>query len=179
MKITTRTGDGGQTSLLFGARVPKTDPRIRANGTLDELSVAIGLVRAGLGNEHPLGARLRDLQLCLIALMGEVAVENGSEERYARAKIRKLTEADLTAIDSWIGELEQLEIEVKDWAVPGDFAESIHLEQARIASRKAERELYLLQEAGHRVSPNALSWLNRCSDLFWLIARALEQNQIR
>lgn len=174
-KITTKHGDDGTTTLLFGKRVRKTHPRVRANGSLDELNVALGHVRVGLAEDHPYGPILQSIQHCLIGLMGQVAVEGDEIERYKKAGFACLSADDLAKADQWVKEHEDLKMVFKAWAMPGDNPHTVHLESARVATRRAERDLVALLDLGEPIPEFALSWLNRCSDLFWLMARAIER----
>lgn len=176
-KITTKGGDGGETSLLFGKRVRKTHLRVCANGSLDELNVAIGYVRSQFPGVHPYSGMLRSMQQCLIALMGQVAVEPAEVERYQKAGFASLQATDLEQVDQWVKEHEALGMVFKGWAMPGDDARTVHLEAARVATRRAERELVRILDAGESIPEYALAWLNRCSDLFWLMARAVEKGE--
>ena len=81
MSIATKTGDNGTTALMYGRRVSKTDPRVRAYGTVDELNAALGMVRATVGDPFVADAVLA-IQKELVILMGELAVATGDRERY-------------------------------------------------------------------------------------------------
>lgn len=175
-KITTKGGDGGETSLLFGKRVRKTHPRVCANGSLDELNVVLGHVRAALPEAHEYDALLRSIQQCLIALMGQVAVQADEIDRYKKAGYACLDADGLLQIEKWVNEHEALGMVFKGWAIPGDDSRTIHFEAARVAARRAERDLVALLDLQEPIPEFALAWLNRCSDLFWLMARALERN---
>jgi len=175
-KITTRGGDLGETSLLFGRRVRKTHPRVCANGSLDELNVALGYARTALAESHDYGLILRSIQQCLIGLMGQIAVEGNEMDRYKKAGFASLNASDLEKADQWVKEHEALGMVFKGWVMPGDDPRTVHFEAARVATRRAERELVKILDIPESVPEFALAWLNRCSDLFWLMARALERD---
>ncbi|NBB80172.1 MAG: hypothetical protein GVY36_12130 [Verrucomicrobia bacterium] len=175
-KITTKQGDQGDTGLLFGKRVRKTHLRVCANGSLDELNVAIGYARTALPESHRYGPMLQAMQQCLIALMGQVAVEGHEIERYQEAGFASLRASDMEQMDLWVNEHEAMKMVFKGWAMPGDDRRTIHFEAARVAARRAERDLIRILDADEPIPEHALTWLNRCSDLLWLMARALERS---
>ena len=86
MSIVTKTGDSGETALMYGIRVSKTDPRVEAYGTVDELNAALGLVRA-TADERIVHELVLSIQKELIVLMGELAVTEGDRERYLKRRI--------------------------------------------------------------------------------------------
>ena len=174
MSIATKTGDDGTTGLMFGRRVSKTHPRVRAYGTLDELNSALGMVRAF--SEVPVIAeRVLVIQRNLIPVMGELAVSSEDLQRY-RDKGQVIIEADLA--DELTAQIEDLEknhrITYEGWATPGATRGSACLDVARTVCRRAERELVSLRECGVEVNPHILRYINRLSDLCWLWARWTE-----
>jgi cob(I)alamin adenosyltransferase len=175
--IATKTGDSGETSLLFGRRVTKTHSRIRVNGSLDEWSCALGIARAHLPAAHDFRIWIRTIQECLIGLMGEIAVEEGDRERYLASKLQRIQQVDLDTVEQWLGKLEQHGLVFTGWAIPGDHLCSVYIEQARAVGRCAERELIALIECGHLIPEITLPWMNRCADLLWMMARVLEYEQ--
>lgn len=172
MSIATRTGDDGTTGLLFGGRVPKDDPRVEALGRLDELNAALGLVKVSA--DPGLRAELEALQLTLVPLMGEVGT--GDVARYlADARFRHLDGPDLARMDALVAELEGRGLKFDGWATPGGTPLAAALDLARVAARRAERQLVTLRVAGHPVRPLILEYVNRASDALWLLARQAEQ----
>ena len=105
MSITTKTGDDGETGLLFSRRTGKDSSRIAACGDVDELSATIGLTKAHLQNTE-FAEKLTTIQQALIALMGELATLPEDAEQYAKAQFNKLTAADTAELDELIGNLE-------------------------------------------------------------------------
>jgi len=172
--ITTRGGDGGTTGLLYGQRVSKAHPQIEAVGTLDELNVAIGAAK--LSNAVGSNSRefLDTIQQTLVALMGEVACAADAVARYEKSKFEKVTEADLARLDEKIAALEARGPVFDGWARPGANALALAYDQARVTARRAERRLVALSEHGHTLRPLLLQYLNRLSDLLWLLAREAE-----
>lgn len=176
--IATRTGDDGTTSLLYGQRVPKDHPQIEAVGTLDELNVALGSVRALLKDDsrgRQTGALLIAVQKNLVAFMGEVACAQSDEARYAASTFEKVTPADLQRLDDAVNALEARGLRFDGWATPGANPPSAAIEIARVTARRAERRLVALPVHGRTVRPVLLQFLNRLSDLLWLLAREAEQ----
>ena len=174
--IATRTGDDGTTSLLYGQRVRKDDPRVEAIGAFDELNVAIGSAKAIAGDPST-RASLSGLQKALVRLMGELACDPSDWARYQASAFEKVTPEDLQWLDRGVAELETKGLDLSGWATPGATAFSAALDQARVSARRAERRLVGLGAAG---GPNArllLQVTNRLSDYLWLMARAAEQGQ--
>lgn len=178
MSIATRTGDDGTTSLLYGQRVPKDHPQIEAVGAFDELNVALGAVKPHLGS----GAReiaVRELivvvQKNLVALMGEVACAEADAARYASSKFEKLSADDVRRLDGAVAELEARGLKFDGWATPGANTGAAGFDLARTAARRAERRLCSLPAHGRNVRPEVRQWVNRLSDLLWLLAREAEQ----
>lgn len=176
--IATRTGDDGTTSLLYGQRVPKTHPQIEAVGACDDLNVALGAARLTL-TAGPRADELRPLISCLqgnlVALMGEVAGAESDRERYQHSAFVKLTATDVERLDREVAALETRGLKFAGWATPGSNAASLAFDQARVVARRAERRLHALPAAGRTVRPEVAQWINRLSDLLWLLAREAEQ----
>ncbi len=172
--IATRSGDAGQTSLLFGKRVSKADPQLEACGALDELSAALALARA-TAPDHRASGQLQAIQSDLIAIMGEVATPPEAIERYAKSSFQQLDESHLARIDRELAKIEKALPPLKGWALPGVNLHEAALEGARAAVRRAERRLVALKEAGFPARPLLLQYLNRASDLLWVLARAAAQ----
>jgi cob(I)alamin adenosyltransferase len=179
MSIATRTGDDGTTSLLYGQRVPKHHPQIEAVGAFDELNVALGAVKPLLAPEQPRDAALLALvvavQKNLVALMGEVACAEADAARHAASNFEKLGTADVARLDTELAALEARGLRFDGWATPGANARAAAFDVARVAARRAERQLCALPESGRTVRPDLRRFVNRLSDLLWLLAREAEQ----
>jgi cob(I)alamin adenosyltransferase len=173
LSIATRTGDEGETGLLYGQRVPKDHPQIEAVGACDELNVALGAAKllAGDAGVHRL---LEEAQRALVALMGELACAESDAARYAASKFAKVGEGDLGRLDAAIAALEAGGIKAEGWATPGSTAGACAFDQARVTARRAERRLTALPAQGRSVRPVVRRFLNRLSDLLWLLARRAE-----
>lgn len=172
--IATKTGDDGTTALMFGRRVPKTDPRIAANGACDELNAALGLVRAFCPDPLVTAAVL-PIQKELVALMGEIAVAPEDRERYLAQGYPVITASMADALTAQIDDLEKNHhISYAGWATPGATPGSAVLDLARTACRRAERAVCECRERGLPASDEIVRYLNRLSDLCWLWARFVE-----
>ena len=177
--IATRTGDDGTTSLLYGQRVPKNHPQIEAVGAFDELNVALGAIKSHLGTpsrDVAILGLITSVQRNLIGLMGELAVAEADAMRYADSKFEKIGAANLSAIDQELAALESRGLKFEGWATPGANARAVAFDLARVTARRAERRLCSLQVPGGRsVRPVVGQFVNRLSDLLWLLAREAEQ----
>lgn len=165
-KVYTHTGDLGTTGIHGGARVPKDDPRIEANGTLDELNCALGIVRALLETHHPWQEELRQIQLELMAAMSLVATPSELRQRNPNS----LSPSLISHFEEWIDCMNQEINEQGYFILPGGTPLAAHLHQARVTARRAERRLVSL----HRIDPipePLLAFINRLSDLLFVMAR--------
>jgi cob(I)alamin adenosyltransferase len=172
--IATRTGDDGTTSLLYGQRVPKNHPQIEAVGALDELNAALGFAKA----TRPIGtdrSELERIQQELVALMGEITCAESDASRYAASKFAQIGEPELDRIDAAVAAVEARQPKFDGWATPGANLHAAALDLARTAARRAERHLVGLGRQGKTVRPVLLQYVNRVSDLLWLLAREAEQ----
>lgn len=167
-RIYTRTGDKGSTRLASGAEVSKTDPRVAAYGSVDELNAVIGLARLHSGQNDRIDAMLGRIQNELFDLGADLATPFDPEPKWEALRI----------LD---GQVERLESEI-DWMneslkpldsfiLPGGSPLSAHLHLARTVCRRAEREAVAAQEAGRDVSAVAVRYLNRLSDHLFCAAR--------
>ncbi len=174
VSIATRTGDDGTTGLLYGQRVPKDHPQIEAVGACDELNVALGAAKPLLPPGGP-GPLLEDIQRVLVALMGELACAEADAERYAASKFARVEAGNMQQLDEAVAALEAGGLVFDGWATPGATALAAAFEQARVAARRAERRLAGLPAQGRSVRPLVRHYLNRLSDLLWLLARQAEK----
>jgi cob(I)alamin adenosyltransferase len=173
MSITTKTGDDGETDLLFSRRIDKDDPRIAACGDVDELSVALGLAKVHL-QQSGFAEKLTTIQQSLIALMGELASLPEDASQYTKAKFDKLTMSDTSNLEEWISELENAGLNFEGWALAGRSVPSVQLDFARTVCRRAERSVVTVLKSGSPRESNAVVYLNRLSDLLWLMALAID-----
>jgi cob(I)alamin adenosyltransferase len=171
--ISTRTGDDGTTSLLYGQRVPKDHPQIEAVGSIDEFNALLGLARSTCPDADR-KAELERIQQDLVALMGEIACAEPDAARYAASRFVKIGPAELARIDAAVAAIEAKNITFAGWATPGAGQHAAALDLARAGARRAERRLVVLPRHGKTVRPLLLQYLNRVSDLLWLMAREAE-----
>ena len=177
MSIVTKTGDAGTTALMFGRRVSKCDPRVEAYGTVDELNAALGLARA-LGRDRGwLQEIIAPIQKDLVVLMGELATHPDDLERYAKAGVHRVTALFAGRMDEWVRGFEAAGINYRGWATPGETQASAALDVARTVCRRAERQVCALHEQQQLGNPDILIFLNRFSDLLWLMARKAESTE--
>jgi cob(I)alamin adenosyltransferase len=180
MSIVTKTGDAGTTGLLFNRRVNKNHPRLEVYGTCDELNSAIGFAKALLGqppaseSKEWLRAELHAIQKKLIVLMGELAVLPEDLERFAKAGHKHITDEDVESLTRLTQKIESEKPSFENWATPGHNAPSAALDVARTVCRRAERRVFELEEGALSKNPHMLRYLNRLSDLLWLMARKAE-----
>ena len=166
MKIYTKTGDGGQTGLFGGPRVPKSDRRVVAYGEVDELNAALGAVRAGV-EDPELEEHLARLQEELFCVGAELATPHGARARSAVPPVDpRWTERLEAAIDAWDRELPPL----SQFVLPGGTRTAALLHLARCTCRRAERAAVALS-AEAEISEPVLPFLNRLSDFLFVAAR--------
>lgn len=177
MSISTRRGDDGQTDLMFGRRISKCDPRVSTYGRLDEVNALLGLARVDAS--HPLVLeRIASIQRDLVLVMGELATHEDDWAGYRDRGRNTVDEAMLADLDTLVHCLEQeYGISFKRWAVPGAAGNrsGATLDVARTVVRHAERAIVALDEAGKLLNPMLLRWVNRLSDVLWLLSRLEEQ----
>ena len=164
-KIYTKTGDAGQTGLVGGARVLKSDARVAAYGDVDELSSNIGLARSLL-DDPDLDAALAQVQRDLVPAGAELATPYGARGRSATVEPAAIERLEGT-IDLWQAELPKLD----RFILPAGTRGAAALHVARAVCRRAERSAVALADA-EEVGAEALAYLNRLSDLLFILARA-------
>ncbi len=161
-KIVTRTGDDGSTGLADGSRVSKESARIEACGTVDELNSSIGVLLAQSGLPEPMAAQLLDIQHDLFDLGGELAIPGST------VILSPKVEALEALVEEWNAELPSL----REFVLPGGGAAAAHCHMARSICRRAERRCWALSRS-EPVGPQALRYLNRLSDLLFVLSRVL------
>ncbi len=175
MSIVTKTGDQGETSLMYGRRVPKNDPRVAAYGCVDELSAALGLARAFCQDSF-VSEQILAAQKDLIVVMGELATAREDIDRYQKDGFKLTSEKMVDRLGGVIVDLEKdKSLYPKDWVIPGGTATSAALDFARATCRRAERHIARFTADDIDFSPEILRYLNRLSDLLWVLARYAER----
>lgn len=168
MKIYTRTGDAGTTALYGGERVPKDALRVEAYGTVDEANALLGVARAQLGTLAQFDALLETLQSTLFDVGADLATP---QSRY-RANIVPLTAEDVAGLEGEIDRLEATLPTLKAFILPGGHPAAASLHHARTVVRRAERCVAKLLHH-EEVNPQVVIYLNRLSDVLFVLARAL------
>ena len=169
MKIYTRTGDTGETSLFGGTRVGKDDPRVAAYGDVDELNAHLGLARAHLADPE-MDAELVRLQRDLFALGAQLADPTAQiASRVSKAIVR---EGDVERLEQTIDRFEAELPPLKNFILSGGSPAGAALHVARAVCRRAERAMVALEPA---VDPVLLKYINRLSDLLFVLARVVNQ----
>ncbi len=176
MSIVTKTGDEGTTGLMYNRRVSKCHPRVEAYGSVDELNAALGCARAIAGHNF-IRDNLRAIQQDLVTLMGELATGVEDLERYVKDGFALVTPELTSKLDQMVRHIEAQSVSGQGWATPGATPSAAALDVARTTCRRAERRVCALQEAGQLKNPEIVVYLNRLSDLLWLLARWLETRQ--
>ncbi|SDF56554.1 cob(I)yrinic acid a,c-diamide adenosyltransferase [Sporolituus thermophilus] len=169
MKIYTKTGDRGETSLLSGQRVPKDHIRVDTYGTMDEAGAALGLAKALTINERA-AAIIERLQTEIVALNADLATEDCTGGG-------RITTVHVAALEATIDSLTQEIIPCQGFVIPGACPAGAALDLSRTIVRRAERNAVAL----HRIStlPSCvLKYLNRLSDLLFVLARYVEQEEL-
>jgi cob(I)alamin adenosyltransferase len=173
VSIVTKTGDDGMTALMYGRRVPKNHPRVEIYGSVDELNAALGLARA-TAKEDFIRENLLAIQKDLVVLMGELAVLPEDLSRYAKDGYSVVAPEMTSKLEALVREIEAQNVSFKGWATPGATMNSAALDVARTICRRAERRVCALRETGELQNAGIVIYLNRLSDLLWLMARRVE-----
>jgi cob(I)alamin adenosyltransferase len=164
--VTTKSGDEGETSLLFGRTVHKWHPRIKLVGKLDMLSSYLNLCKIGANERERHG--LNKIQESLVYIMGEVATHEDDWERHAEF-YHRISQSDVEQLQEMTAALEKQGAQFTAWVekmeLPQAFAET-----ARTAAREAESMAWKLVSEG-RLRKELARWLNRLSDYLWTVAR--------
>lgn len=176
MSIATKTGDFGTTGLMYNHRVSKCHPRVEACGAVDELNAAIGFARATVPHRF-VSDHLFATQKELIALMGEIATLPEDFPRYTKDGFPVLQPTMTSRLDAIVKDIESQNVSFKDWATPGATPGSAALDVARTTCRRAERRICALLEDGQLQNREILIYLNRLSDVLWLMARWVETRE--
>ncbi|VGO16572.1 Cob(I)yrinic acid a,c-diamide adenosyltransferase [Pontiella desulfatans] len=162
-KIFTKTGDKGETGRFDGTRVPKNDPQMEVQGTIDECNSAIGVARAHIDDDQ-LDSILKNVQSLLLVAGSEVT-NVGHDNR-----LPIITKENITMMEALIDDVEDGLDPLTNFILPAGGKASAHLHVARAASRKVERRLVSLRETSE-VNPVLLAYFNRLSDTLFVLAR--------
>lgn len=167
MKIYTKTGDKGKTSLIGGTKVAKSHLRIETYGTVDELNSWLGLVNDYM-EETAVKTLIREIQDRLFTVGASLATD---PDKDTKMKIPDLHEADVQVLENSIDQMNTVLPEMKFFVLPGGHKAVSHCHIARCVCRRAERLCVNMQEQDMHVEPLVLQYLNRLSDYLFVLAR--------
>jgi cob(I)alamin adenosyltransferase len=171
LKIYTKTGDKGSTSLIGGTRVPKSHLRIEAYGTVDELNAFIGLCRDLLTGE-PAKDLLGEIQDRLFTIGSSLACD---PVREPKMKLPDLNEEDVTRLEKEIDSMNDSLPPMKNFIIPGGHPAISNLHIARCVCRRAERCCVRLEQEGEEIPALIIKYLNRLSDYLFVLSRFVAQ----
>lgn len=168
MKIYTKTGDAGETSLSGGKRVAKSDPRVEAYGTVDELDAVLGWAESQL-RHLGLESQLRQIQADLFVLGADLATRPDASPAVIH-RLQQVAPVDVARLEGWIDAWDAELAPLQRFILPGGTPGAAALHVARGVCRRAERRVV---ELGHAepVNPVVVVYLNRLSDLLFVLAR--------
>jgi len=166
MKIYTKTGDSGETSLLGGKRVLKSNLRIQAYGTVDELNSYMGLVADQEVNKSRIPS-LKEIQDRLFTIGSCLALESDK-----KVELPQIEEKDINYLESLIDEMDAKLPPMKNFVLPGGHVSISFAHVARCVCRRAERCIIALNEEGH-LDPLIIKYVNRLSDYLFVLARKM------
>lgn len=170
MKVYTKTGDKGTTSLFGGTRVPKFHDRINAYGTVDELNSYIGLVRDQDVNKSR-AATLIEIQDRLFTIGSILATEPGNE----KVKVPQLVEEDIILLEKEMDKMDETLPAMKSFVLPGGHQSVSFCHVARCVCRRAERLVIGLNEE-EPVDSMVIKYLNRLSDYLFVLSRMMSMD---
>ena len=168
--ISTTRGDGGETGLAGGIRVSKASLRVEAIGGVDELNSTLGFARS-ICDDAEIAELAKVVQRDLFTIGSSLATPPGSPKPQVPIAI-ELVEA----MTSHVHRFEAIDGVLGDWSLPGTLPVTGAFDIARTVCRRAERGVVRLIESGEAVAPAILPYLNRLSDLLWIIGRKLEHD---
>jgi cob(I)alamin adenosyltransferase len=166
--VSTKRGDGGQTSLAGGIRVSKAHLRVETYGTIDELNSVMGFARS-ICEDSEVHDLVKSIQRELFAVGSSLATPPESKKSPPQ-----VTPEMVEALTAHVHRIENMEGMLFDWSIAGEHTASAAFDMARTVCRRAERHLVQFIESGEEVNPNILPYLNRLSDLLWLFGRLVE-----
>lgn len=162
-KIFTKTGDKGETGRFDGTRVPKNDPQMEVQGSIDECNCTLGAARSYI-DDAQLDSTLKEIQSLLLVAGSEITNRSNDD------RLPFITEENITALENLIDLTEQELKPLTNFILPAGGKASAQLHIARAASRKVERRLVTLRETDE-VNPILLAYFNRLSDTLFVLAR--------
>ncbi len=170
MKIYTKTGDKGQTSLIGGTRVPKHHIRIESYGTVDELNSYIGLIR-----DQEIDAHSKTILIEIQDRLFTIGSSLASDPEKSRMKIPDLKESDVELLEKEMDRMNETLPEMRSFVLPGGHTTVSYCHLARCVCRRAERLTIHLSEDSF-VADLVIKYLNRLSDYLFVLSRKLTQD---
>ena len=167
MKIYTKTGDSGETSLLGGTRVSKADIRIESYGTIDELNSNIGLVR-----DQPVNAARKEILITIQTRLFTIGSLLATDPEKSNVKTPDLVAHDIFLLEEAMDEMDSKLPEMKNFVLPGGHSSVSHCHVARCVCRRAERICIALSKL-QPVEPLVIKYLNRLSDYLFVLSRLM------
>ena len=168
MSIATKRGDTGQTALIGGERVSKAHLRVEAYGTIDELGAQLGFARS-ICDDREAHDLTKEIQRELFVISGSIANPDALKKEPP-----DVTPQMVERLTMEVHRIEAMEGILSDWSLPGDHVAAAAFDVARTVCRRAERCIVRLTEVGEETSAETLAYINRLSDLLWLMGRLLE-----
>lgn len=173
-KIYTRTGDGGETALVNGARVPKHSRRVEAYGTVDEVNAHVGVARLHAGGE--MAAALARIQNDLFDLGADLARPDMAGDAGAGYTVLRIIASQVQRLEAEIDAMNAPLAPLRSFILPGGTPLAAHLHQCRTVARRAERLAVALGQEDE-ANAEAIRYLNRLSDWFFVAARVANAGQ--
>ena len=169
MKIYTKTGDNGQTSLIGGTRVLKSDERIEAYGTVDELNSYIGMLR-----DQEINKNRKDILIEIQDRLFTIGASLAYDAERSKSKIPDLFESDVQLLENEMDKMDALLPAMKFFVLPGGHPSVSFSHLARTVCRRAERLVIRFNE-DNKVDPLIIKYLNRLSDFIFVLGRLMSQ----
>jgi cob(I)alamin adenosyltransferase len=169
MSIATKRGDGGQTSLPGGVRVAKNDLRVECYGTIDELISTMGFARS-ITQDVEIKELAKNIQRELFKVGSAIGTHPESKK-----PAPDITESMVDALTNHVHAMEAEPGILNDWSIPGELPDASAFDVVRTVCRRVERIAVELRDRGELSNPHILSYLNRLSDVLWLMGRVLER----
>lgn len=170
MKVYTKTGDKGTTSLVGGQRVRKSSVRISAYGDVDELNSFVGLL-ISKNSDSESNSFLTNIQRDLFTVGGYLATEGDAEKYFDLSKVKESTEV----MEKEIDRISELLPRLRAFILPGGCESSCLSHVCRTVCRRTEREIHKMIDQGIDVDERVLAYMNRLSDYFFMLSRRLNQ----
>ena len=172
-KVYTRRGDTGMTDLVGGVRIKKTDCRLEAYGTMDELNSHLGLLVAMLGEDAEVRPQLLRIQSCLFNVCTHLAIDQSQTPLYDSAR---LPEGAVEELERHIDDINGLLPEWQGFVLPGGVLPAAQCHVCRTVCRRAERRILSLSEVA-TVGPEIIQYINRLSDYLFVLAKKINFNR--